>query len=440
MNAIGVIGTGYVGLVSGTCLADFGLTVTCVDVDETKIGQLRQGIVPIYEPGLQDLVDRNAWYRRLQFTTDIEATVTANDVLFIAVGTPPSEDGGADLRDVLAAARSIGRCMNGYKVIVDKSTVPVGTGRRVRDEIARALEERGVDIPFDVVSNPEFLREGSAIQDFTHPDRVVLGVESPRAEALMREVYRVLFLNETPFVITNLETAELIKYAANAFLAVKITYINEIANLCEQVGADVQQVSLAMGRDGRIGSKFLHPGPGYGGSCFPKDTRALAHTARQYGTPVRVVEAAIDANGRQMLRMADKVVRAMGSLQGRTLGVLGLTFKPNTDDMREAPSLTILPALARQGAMLRVFDPKQEKEGGWRFRDLGGAITFCADEYEALAGADALLLMTEWNQFRRLDLARIRASMKASWFFDFRNVYTRTEAERAGFTYEGVGR
>ena len=440
MNAIGIIGSGYVGLVSGTCLADFGLTVTCVDVDEGKINQLKQGIVPIYEPGLQDLLERNAYYRRLQFTTDIETAISSNDVLFIAVGTPPAEDGSADLRDVLSAARSIGRFMNGYKVIVNKSTVPVGTGRLVRDEVLKALEARGVEFPFDVVSNPEFLREGSAIQDFTHPDRVVLGVESPRAEALMREVYRVLFLNETPFVITNLETAELIKYAANAFLAVKITFINEVANLCEQVGADVQQVSLAMGKDGRIGSKFLHPGPGYGGSCFPKDTRALAYTARSNHAPMSIVEAAIGANGRQMLRMVDKVAQAMGDLQGKTLGVLGLTFKPNTDDMREAPSLTILPELVRLGARLRVFDPKQEKEGGWRFRELGDAISFCTDEYEALTGADALILMTEWNQFRSLDLGRIRACMNAYWFFDFRNVYTRVEAERAGFVYEGVGR
>ena len=440
MNRITIIGSGYVGLVTGTCLADFGLTVTCVDIDQGKIDNLNKGIIPIYEPGLDNLVERNAYYKRLAFTTDIAAAVAASTVIFIAVGTPPADDGSADLKYVLSAARAIATHMNGYKVIVDKSTVPVGTGALVRQEMQKVLDERGVDFTFDVVSNPEFLREGSAVQDFTHPDRVVLGVESKRGEDAMREVYRVLFLNETPFVVTNLETAEMIKYASNAFLAVKITFINEIANLCEKVGADVHHVAAAMGRDGRIGRKFLHPGPGYGGSCFPKDTLAIAHTGRKHDCPVTVVEATIEANERQKLRMVDKVIAGLGDVVGKTIAVLGLTFKPNTDDMRDAPALSILPELVKRGATIRAFDPKQDKEAVWRFQHISHAMTLCEDEYHAMEGADALMLLTEWNQFRSLDLGRTQAAMKGRHFFDFRNVYERQDMEALGFVYDAVGR
>lgn len=440
MNCISIIGSGYVGIVTGTCLADFGLSVTCTDIDNDKIGALSNGIIPIYEPGLDALLERNVYYKRLAFTTDIGSAVANSTVIFIAVGTPPADNGSADLKFVLAAARDIATHMNGYKVIVDKSTVPVGTGALVRQEIQKILDERGVDFEFDVVSNPEFLREGSAVQDFTHPDRVVLGVESKRAEDVMREVYRVLFLNETPFVITNLETAEMIKYASNAFLAVKITFINEIANLCEKVGADVHHVASAMGRDGRIGRKFLHPGPGYGGSCFPKDTLAIAHTGRKHDCPVTVVEAAIEANERQKLRMVDKVVSRMGDLGGKTLAVLGLTFKPNTDDMRDSPALTILPELVKRGASIRAFDPKQDKEAPWRFEKIAHKMELCSDEYHALDGAHALILLTEWNQFRSLDLQKVKSTMQGTHFFDFRNVYTRKDMEAMGFEYEAVGR
>jgi UDPglucose 6-dehydrogenase len=440
MNNITIIGSGYVGLVSGTCLADFGLAVTCVDIDEKKIDNLKNGIIPIYEPGLDSLVERNIYYKRLSFTTDTKAAVESSEVIFIAVGTPPADDGSADLTYVLAAARSIAESMNGYKVIVDKSTVPVGTGRLVMREMQRVLDARGVDFGFDMVSNPEFLREGSAVQDFTHPDRVVLGVESKRAEDMMRDVYRVLFLNETPFVITNLETAEMIKYASNAFLAVKITFINEVANLCEKVGADVHHVASAMGRDGRIGRKFLHPGPGYGGSCFPKDTLAIAHTGRKNDCPMTLVEAAITANEHQKLHMVDKIVASMGDVEGKTIAVLGLAFKPNTDDMRDAPSLTILPELVRRGAVIRAFDPKQEKEASWRFKDIVDRLTLCEDEYQAIDGADAVILLTEWNQFRSLDLGKVKSCMSGRWFFDFRNIYVRKELEALGFSYDAVGR
>jgi UDPglucose 6-dehydrogenase len=440
MNHITVVGAGYVGLVSGTCLADFGLTVVCVDIDQNKIESLNHGRIPVYEPGLDGLVERNAYYKRLSFTTDIKAAVECAEVIFIAVGTPPTEDGSADMKYVLSAARDIATHMNGYKTIVNKSTVPVGTGRLVKQEIQKVLDVRGVNYEFDMISNPEFLREGSAVQDFTHPDRVVLGVESERAEAVMRDVYRVLFLNDTPFVITNLETAEMIKYASNAFLAVKITFINEVANLCEKVGADVHHVASAMGRDGRIGRKFLHPGPGYGGSCFPKDTLAIAHTGRKFDCPMSIVEATIGANDRQKLHMVDKVVSAMGELTGKTVAVLGLTFKPNTDDMRDAPALTILPELVRRGAVIRAFDPKQEKEAPWRFKDISDSFTLCGDEYQALEGADALILLTEWNQFRSLDLAKVKSMMKDKYFFDFRNVYVRKEMEALGFIYDAVGR
>lgn len=440
MHRIAIIGSGYVGLVTGACLADFGMKVICVDINEDKINQLNQGKVPIYEPGLEQLIERNTYYKRLTFTTDIKEAVTQSDVVFIAVGTPPNEDGSADLTYVLKAAEDIANHMNEYKVIVDKSTVPIGTGQKVKQTVQRILEERNLQIGFDVVSNPEFLREGTAIYDFTHPDRVVIGGESEKAIEIMKDVYRVLYLNETPFVITNIESAEMIKYASNAFLAMKITYINEIANLCEKVGANVQDVAKAMGRDGRIGSKFLHPGPGYGGSCFPKDTRALAQIGKEYGSPVTLVETTIEANERQKLLMVKKVKEVMGSLENKTLAILGVTFKQNTDDVRESPSLIIIEKLAELGAKFRIYDPQGMKEAKWRLKHIEEKCIYCRDEYEAVSGADALLIITEWNQFRNLDIERLSRAMKDKYFFDLRNIYDRKYIENKGFKYFSVGR
>ncbi|PKL25847.1 MAG: UDP-glucose 6-dehydrogenase [Spirochaetae bacterium HGW-Spirochaetae-3] len=443
MSRIAVAGTGYVGLVSGACLADFGNRVVCVDTNVEKIEALRNGKIPIFEPGLDDVVARNVAAGRLSFETGLAGAVRSSEVVFVAVGTPPADDGSADLQYVEAVAREIGRAMDGYKVVVDKSTVPVGTARKVRDWIAEELAARGVDIEFDVVSNPEFLREGSAVQDFTHPDRVVIGAEGERARGLMKEVYRALYLNETPYIETGLETAEMIKYAANAFLAVKITFINEVANLCEKVGADVQDVAKAMGRDGRIGSKFLHAGPGYGGSCFPKDTHAMAMIGRDYGEPMSIVETTIEANDRQKARMVEKIEAGMGgagSLRGKTVAVLGLAFKPNTDDMREAPAIAICEGLAARGAKIRAWDPEAMKEAAWRLEGVKASLEFAADEYDALDGADALVLVTEWNQLRTLDLDRVKALMRTPAFFDLRNVYKRAEVEGKGFSYFGVGR
>src|SRR6056297_3197246 len=379
MQKITVIGSGYVGLVAGTCLADFGLNVVCMDNDSEKIKGLRIGKVPIYEPGLENLIERNVYYKRLSFTTDIKEAVENSDVIFIAVGTPPKDDGSADLQYVLSVASDIGKYMNGYKVVVDKSTVPIGTGKKVKEVISSELEKRNCSHDFDVASNPEFLREGSAIGDFTHPDRVVIGAESERAVEAMKDVYRVLYLNETPFVITNIETAEMIKYASNAFLAMKITYVNELANLCEAVGADVHDVAKAMGRDGRISPKFLHPGPGYGGSCFPKDTRALAEIAKEYGENVSLIEKTIEANENQKMKMVKKIKEKMEDLKGKKIGVLGLTFKPNTDDMREASSLVILPELVKMGATIKVFDPEGMVESQWRLNDIADSVEYCED-------------------------------------------------------------
>jgi UDPglucose 6-dehydrogenase len=431
-----------VGLVSGACLADFGNNVTCVDNDERKIETLAGGGIPIFEPGLDDVVSRNVRAGRLSFTTDLSKAVRDNEVVFIAVGTPPADDGSADLKYVEAAAREVARAMDGYRVIVDKSTVPVGTGRKVSGWIAEELARRGAAIEFDVVSNPEFLREGSAVQDFTHPDRVVIGSASERARKIMKEVYRSLFIGETPYIETGLETAEMIKYASNAFLAVKITFINEVANLCEAVGANVQDVAKAMGKDGRIGSKFLHAGPGYGGSCFPKDTQAMARIGRDHGSPLSVVEATIEANERQKARMVEKIEAGMGgsgSLKGKTIAVLGLAFKPNTDDMREAPAIAICQGLAARGARLRAWDPEAMKEASWRLADIKASLDFASDEYDAINGADALVLVTEWNQFRNLDLGKAKSLMKGRCFFDLRNVYKRADMEEAGFKYFAVG-
>jgi UDPglucose 6-dehydrogenase len=441
MARIAIIGTGYVGSVSGACLADFVNHVICVDRDEKKIESLKRGIVPIYEPELDRVIERNASAGRLGFTTDLATAVGNSEVVFIAVGTPPAEDGSADLRHVEEAARDIGRLMEKYTVVVDKSTVPIGTARRVTGWIGEELDKRGKEIPFDVVSNPEFLREGSAVFDFTHPDRVVIGTASERAREMMKEVYRSLYLTETPYIETGQETAEMIKYASNAFLAVKITFINEIANLCEKTGANVQDVSRAMGRDGRIGGKFLHPGPGYGGSCFPKDTRALASIGREYGEIQRIVETAIGVNEAQKKRMVAKIRDAFGgSLGGKTFAILGLSFKPNTDDMRESPAVTICQDLAAEGALLRVYDPAALAEARWRFESIRDSVRFASDEYDAMKGASALVLLTEWNQFRNFDLPRVRELLALPHFFDFRNVYKREDLEAAGFHYYGVGK
>jgi UDPglucose 6-dehydrogenase len=441
---IAVIGTGYVGSVSGACLADFGNHVVCVDNNAEKIEALKQGKIPIFEPGLEVVVERNVRAGRLSFTTDLSSAVKINPIVFIAVGTPPAEDGSADLRYVEEAARAIARFIERYTVIVDKSTVPVGTGRLVTRWVSDELEKRGVqeNIPFDVVSNPEFLREGSAVYDFTHPDRVVIGAESEKAHGVMKEVYRALYLNETPFIKTNLESAELIKYASNAFLAVKISFINEVANLCEKTGANIEDVAKAIGRDGRIGSKFLHPGPGYGGSCFPKDTRALARTGRDYGEPLSIIETTIKSNEAQKARMIDKIVAAMnGSLAGKTIAILGLAFKPNTDDMREAAAITICEGLARCGVdSLRVWDPAAMNEAAWRLASIKDRLVFAADEYDAVTGTDALVLLTEWNQIRNLELDKVKTLLKGDAFFDLRNIYKRREVEAVGLRYFGVGK
>lgn len=440
MNKIAVIGSGYVGLVSGTCLADFGMQVTCVDNNSDKILGLKKGIIPIYEPGLNDLVERNIYYKRLSFTTDIQNAVEENDVIFIAVGTPPTDDGSADLQYVMQVAKDIARYMNGYKIIVNKSTVPVGTGHKVKTVINKTLKERAVTYEFDVVSNPEFLREGAAIRDFTHPDRIVIGAESDKALNVMKEVYRVLYINETPFLITNIETAELVKYASNAFLATKISFINELTELCEKVGGDIQHVAKGMGMDGRIGSKFLHAGPGYGGSCFPKDTQALARIAKDYGCSLSIVDATIGSNEAQKLRMVNKIENAMVEVKDKTFAILGLAFKPETDDMRDAPAITIINELYKKGASLKVYDPQAFKEAKLRFENMSDKITYCQDEYNAAENSDAVVIITEWNQFRNLNLPKLYKSMKDNYFFDLRNIYNAENAIKAGFKYYSVGR
>ena len=429
-----MIGTGYVGLVSGACLSEFGHDVACVDKDDDKIARLRAGEVPIYEPGLDHLIESNVAAGRLTFSGELAPAVEGADAVFIAVGTPSRRgDGHADLTYVHAAAGEIADALTGYAVVVTKSTVPVGTGRAVE----RILVGKRPDGDFDVASNPEFLREGSAIEDFMRPDRVVIGTDSARARAVMRELYRPLFLAETPMIATTLETAELIKYASNAFLATKITFINEMADLCEKTGADIQDVARAMGLDGRIGPKFLHPGPGFGGSCFPKDSLALARTGQEKGAPVRIVEAVMAVNDERKLRMARKVVEACGgSVAGKRIAILGLTFKPNTDDMRDAPSLAILPALASEGAELKAYDPAGMGEA----RALLSGVTWCGNAYETMADADALVIITEWNEFRALDLERAKSLMRYPRLIDLRNIYNPAEVARAGFDYISIGR
>jgi UDPglucose 6-dehydrogenase len=431
---VAMIGTGYVGLVSGTCFAEFGVEVTCVDKDETKIERLKQGEIPIYEPGLEQLVENSVKAGRLSFTTELKSAVAAADAVFIAVGTPSRRgDGHADLSYVYAAAKEIAQALDGYTVVVTKSTVPVGTGK----EVARIIRETRPDAEFDVVSNPEFLREGSAINDFMRPDRVVIGTASERAREVMRQLYRPLYLIETPMVLTSVETSELIKYAANTFLAAKITFINEIADLCEALGCDVHDVARGIGLDGRIGRKFLHPGPGYGGSCFPKDTLALVRTAQEANSPLRIIETVVDVNERRKRRMADKIIEACGgSVAGKTIAVLGLTFKPNTDDMRDSPSLVIVPALQQAGATVRAYDPEGMEEAKRLLED----VVWCDTAYEGMGGADALVILTEWNQFRALDLARVKRLLRGPILIDLRNIYEPGDMIAAGFAYTSIGR
>lgn len=430
-----MIGTGYVGLVSGACFSEFGADVTCVDVDMTKIDALNAGKMPIYEPGLDSLVEKNAQTGRLHFTTNLEEAVRDADLVFIAVGTPTRRgDGHADLTYVYAAAKEIAKHLTGYTVVVDKSTVPVGTARQVQ----RIIKEENPEADFDVASNPEFLREGSAIGDFMRPDRVVIGVESQRAETLLRELYRPLNLIESPVFSTTLESAELIKYASNAFLATKISFINEMSILCESVGADVHAVAKGMGMDNRIGKKFLHAGPGYGGSCFPKDTLALIRIAQEHGAPCRIVESVVEVNAAQKARMVKKIRSALGGSEaGKTIAVLGLTFKPETDDMRDSPSLAILPALIDKGAAIRAHDPEGMAEAKHLLPE---QMQYCESIYETFEGADAVVLMTEWNQYRGLDLNRVRGLMKGNVFVDLRNVYESGLMAEHGFEYTCVGR
>lgn len=431
---IAVVGTGYVGLVTGTCFAEFGVNVTCVDNDRQKIDNLNQGIIPIYEPGLEAMVSRNVKAGRLNFTTDLGDAVHHALVIFIAVGTPPKEDGTADLQYVEEVAKEIATTMDGYKVIVNKSTVPIGTGAWVT-ELIKQHQAKPMD--FDVVSNPEFLREGAAIEDFMRPNRVVIGANTNQAIAVMKDLYSPLYLIETPFVITNVESAELIKYVANAFLATKISFINEIATLCEQIGADVHHVAKGMGLDRRIGLKFLHPGPGYGGSCFPKDTRALVELAKERGCRTRIVEAAVQVNAEQRQRCIEKISQIFeNQLSEKAIGVLGVSFKPETDDIREAPAIDIIQALQEQGARIRVFDPVAMEN----FKVLFPDLTYCHDPYQVAEGSDMLVFMTEWNQFRKLDMERLKTLLRAPHIVDLRNIYEPEQMKSKGLHYVCVGR
>ena len=433
---ITIIGTGYVGLVTGTCLAEFGHHVTCIDKDTEKIDQLLNGRIPIYEPGLDALVEKNVCEKRLSFTTDLAGAIPDAEAIFIAVGTPTSRrgDGYADLTYIFDAAKEIAPHLNGYTVIIDKSTVPVGTARQVE----RIIGQTNQNADFDVASNPEFLREGAAINDFMRPDRVVIGVQTDRAREVLQEIYKPLYLLDTPIVSTTIETAELTKYAANAFLAVKISFINEIANVCEAVDADISALAKAIGMDGRIGGKFLHPGPGYGGSCFPKDTLALMRIVQEHGESLRIVEAAVEVNSAQKARMVKKIRDVLnGTVVGKTIAILGLTFKPETDDMREAPSVTIIPALIEKGARIKAHDPKGIPEAK---NYLPVEVEYSENAYDACTDADAVVLMTEWNQYRALNLERLRAVMTDPVFIDLRNVYDPERLLSAGFQYTGVGR
>jgi len=430
-----IIGTGYVGLVTGTCLSDFGLEVTCVDKDSEKIKGLNSGKIPIYEPNLETLIKKNILAGRLTFTTDLEKAVKQSKVIFIAVGTPSNNDGSANLKQIEKVAQQIAHSINEYKVIVNKSTVPIGTAAKIK-EIINKNQPTSKPFDFDIVSNPEFLREGSAVYDFTHPDKIVLGTTSPKALKIMQEIYRSLYLIDTPFVITNPETAELIKYACNAFLATKITFINEIANLCDKVGADVHQVAKSMGLDGRISPKFLHPGPGYGGSCFPKDTEALYHFASTCGYEFKLLNGVISANKRQRELMVEKIKHHLDDLKGKTIGILGLAFKQNTDDIRKSPAIDIIQLLLKEGAQVKCFDPLAMDNA----KKILSEIKYCENEYDTAQESDALVIATEWNQFRNLDLLKIKKLLKSPILIDLRNLYDPAKVKSFGFTYEGVGR
>lgn len=428
-----VVGTGYVGLVTGACFAEFGLKVICVDKDVKKIKDLSNARIPIFEPGLEELVKRNIKDERLSFSTDLADAVRKSLAIFIAVGTPSREDGSADLSYVEAVAQSIAENMNGYKIIITKSTVPVGTGERIRKIIGEKQKEKN---DFDIVSNPEFLREGAAIEDFMRPNRVVIGAESDHAIAIMKDLYSPLYLIETPFVITDIKTAEMIKYASNAFLATKVSFINEIANICERVGADVHMVARGMGLDKRIGPKFLHPGPGYGGSCFPKDTQAIVNIAKEHTYDFEIVKAVIKVNEKQRMLMVEKIKKAIGDLKDKMVGILGLSFKPNTDDMREAPSVSIIRGLQKEGAKIRAFDPAAMDEAKKFLSD----VEYCSDPYEVANNSDALVILTEWNQFRNLDIDKIKDLLKRPILIDMKNIYDPKKMKAAGIRYTGVGR
>ena len=430
---VGVIGAGYVGLVTGACFAEFGVNVTCIDTNEGRINLLQKGVVPFYEPGLEELIRKNVNEGRLYFSNNTAESVKKSDVIFIAVGTPSLEDGSADLSYVDSVARTIAENLNGYKVIVTKSTVPVGTGERLRN----IIQDIRNDGDFDIVSNPEFLREGSAIGDFMRPDRIVIGSGSERATSVMRDLYRPLYLIETPFITTDVETAEMIKYASNVFLAAKISFINEMANLCEKVGANVQVVSKAMGLDKRIGPKFLHAGPGYGGSCFPKDVRALLQIAESHGYDFKIARSVIEVNITQKDRMITKIEHALRGAGGKTIGILGLSFKPNTNDIRESPAVHIIEGLLDIGANIRVYDPVAMDDTK---SVLGQRVTYCSDAYDAASNADAIILVTEWNQFRNLELERLKGLLKHPVFIDLRNVYEPDRMRKSGFDYYSVGR
>ena len=434
---ITIIGTGYVGLVSGTCFAEFGVNVTCVDKDEEKIRNLRKGIIPIYEPGLDELVKKNINQGRLKFEIDLSKSVNRSDAIFIAVGTPSrKKDGHADLSYVYAVAEEIAKNLKNFSVIVNKSTVPVGTG----ENVSKIIKKINPNLKFDVASNPEFLREGSAINDFMRPDRVVIGCKSEKAKNILKELYRPLYLLETPIIFTDRETAELIKYAANSFLATKITFINEISNLCEKVGANVNDVSIGIGLDGRIGKKFLHPGPGYGGSCFPKDTLALVKTAQDHKSPLGLIENVVESNDKRKRSMHKRILNSIGKRKKKVICVLGLTFKPNTDDMRDSPSLEIIPALIKNKCDLKVFDPEGMKEAKECFKEYSEKILWCRDSYEASKGSDALVILTEWNEFRALDLKRLKKLLNRPLIIDLRNIYNPLELKSLGFEYFSLGR
>ena len=436
---IGIIGTGYVGLVTGVVLSDFGLNVTCMDIDKKRIEDLRNGIIPIYETGLKELYTRNVKENRLFFSDNIKEVVEGSEAIFIAVGTPSNEDGSVDMTYFYKAVHDIAHYINGYKLIIDKSTVPIGTAQEVKKILKHVLSERNVNFDFDVVSNPEFLREGKAIFDFTHPNRIVIGTESEKAINMMKEIYRVLYLNKIPFVITDFETAEMIKYASNAFLAVKIGYINELSLLCDKLGADIIKVATAMGMDGRISPKFLHAGPGYGGSCFPKDTKALFDIAKKENVELGILKATIKSNEIHKLKLVEKITNTMKNVKGKNIAILGLTFKPETDDVRESPALTIIPGLIEAGARIKTYCPLGMPATKTKLKKFNDNIQYCKDEYDAIKDTHALVILTEWNQFRGMDIEKIREIMLDNYFFDFRNIYYNDNAIIKQFKYFGIG-